>query len=204
MKFVTRHYTLPVQRLCTSATAALVSAADLEVYASARMLLEQARQQAAQFVQQARDEAEADIAALRQQEQAAQAARHSEGEQQHWLLAQQLETHYQDLRQKLTQNLEPLLDQALAHALRQLTLQIDPIERLRAVTAALAHYVPDPTGATLWISAKDTALLATLGKLPWTVEILVTLPAGHCSLVGPGGAWQCDFDTLLSRFPARR
>lgn len=202
MTFIARDYTLPAQRLRTGATAALVRAADLALYASARELLEQARQQAAQIVQQAREDATAEAAASRQHEQAAQAAQRAEDEQQRWASTQQLESGYQALRQQLTQNLETMLDQALTQALQQLAIQTDAAGRLGAVTKALAHSMPNPAGATLWVSGMDAGLLPSLGELPWAVEISPELPSGHCSLIGTGGAWQCDFETLLARVAA--
>ena len=196
MSFVSRHYTLPVT------TSAVLRAADLELYASARVLLEQAKLQAAEIVEQARAQAALEVAVLRQQEQEAQACRRSEDEQRSWAQAQQLEVGYQALRQQLTQALTPLLDQALTQVLQHLALQTDAVDRLRAVTAALARCVPNALGATLWISGADAGLLPTLGELPWAIEISATLAAGHCSLVGSGGAWQCDFASLLARVAA--
>jgi hypothetical protein len=202
MKFIARHYISPAQPLAASAMGPVVRAADLALYSSAATLVEQARLQAAQIVQHARDTMAAEMALLHQHEHAAQQARITEDEAQRWSQACQLETAYRALHQHLTQNLQPVLDQALAQALQQLALPLDATARLHAVTAALARCVPNPTGATLWVSGADVSNLAALGKLPWAVEISVELAAGHCSLVGSGGAWQCDFASLLARVAA--
>jgi len=199
MKFIAQHYSLPARRLSRNATAALVRAAELALYDSARDLLEDARQQAAWIVEQARDEADAEIATLRRREQASRDERDAEEEQRHWSRAHQLEAHYQALRQQLTEALEPLLDQALTQALQQIALSVDAVSRLRAVAAALEQGMPNPAGATLWVSSMDAGLLPALGELPWALEISADLPAGHCSLVGVAGAWQCDFETMLAR-----
>jgi type III secretion protein L len=202
MKFVARHYTLPAQPLATSATGTVVRAADLALYASAGALIEQAQWQAAQIVQRAREEAAAEVALLRQQAHNADQARLAADESQRWAVAHQLETSYQVLRQQLTRSLQPILDQALAQALQQLALPLDAAARLGAVTAALAQCVPHSAGATLWVSGADVSCLPALGELPWAVEISAELAAGHCSLVGSSGAWQCDFTTLLTRVVA--